>query len=86
MSKFKKVTEESSNYRDLEKMSVRDLLANMNNEDKTVPLAVEKASPQIEKLVAAITDKMLAGGRMFYVGAGTSGRLGILDASEIPPT
>jgi N-acetylmuramic acid 6-phosphate etherase len=86
MSDFKKVTEESSNYRYLEKMSVHDLLVNMNNEDKTVPVAVEKAIPQIEKLVAAITDKMLAGGRLFYVGAGTSGRLGILDASEIPPT
>jgi N-acetylmuramic acid 6-phosphate etherase len=86
MSDFKKITEESSNYRYLEKMSVRDLLVNMNKEDKTVPLAVEKAIPQVEKLVAAITDKMLAGGRLFYVGAGTSGRLGILDASEIPPT
>ena len=86
MSDFKKVTEESSNYRYLEKMSVHDILVNMNNEDKTVPVAVEKAIPQIEKLVAAITDKMLAGGRLFYVGAGTSGRLGILDASEIPPT
>jgi N-acetylmuramic acid 6-phosphate etherase len=86
MSDFKKVTEESSNYRHLEKMSVHDILINMNNEDKTVPVAVAKAIPQIEKLVAAITDKMLAGGRLFYVGAGTSGRLGILDASEIPPT
>ena len=86
MADFKKVTEESSNYRYLEKMSVHDILVNMNNEDKTVPVAVEKAIPQIEKLVAAITDKMLAGGRLFYVGAGTSGRLGILDASEIPPT
>lgn len=86
MSDFKKVTEESSNYRYLEKMSVHDILVNMNKEDKTVPNAVEKAIPQIEKLVAAITDKMLAGGRLFYVGAGTSGRLGILDASEIPPT
>jgi N-acetylmuramic acid 6-phosphate etherase len=86
MSDFKKVTEESSNYRYLEKMSVHDILVNMNNEDKTVPVAVAKAIPQIEKLVAAITDKMLAGGRLFYVGAGTSGRLGILDASEIPPT
>jgi len=65
---------------------VHELLTNINNEDKKVPLAVEKAVPQIEKLVAAITDKMLAGGRLFYIGAGTSGRLGILDASEIPPT
>ena len=86
MTDFKKVTEESSNYRYLEKMSVHDILVNMNNEDKKVPVAVETAIPQIEKVVAAITDKMLAGGRLFYVGAGTSGRLGILDASEIPPT
>jgi N-acetylmuramic acid 6-phosphate etherase len=67
-------------------MSVWDILTNINHEDKKVPAAVEKAIPQIEKLVSAITDKMLAGGRLFYVGAGTSGRLGILDASEIPPT
>jgi len=81
-----KVTEESSRYRHLEKMSVHEVLVNMNHEDKTVPFAVEKAIPQIEKLVLVIADKMLAGGRMFYMGAGTSGRLGILDASEIPPT
>ena len=67
-------------------MSIHDLLVNMNQEDKQVPLAVEKAIPQIEKLVEAIVDSMLAGGRLFYVGAGTSGRLGILDASECPPT
>ena len=83
---FEKVTEQSSDYRYLEKMSVWDILTNINSEDKKVPAAVEKAIPQIERLVAAITDKMLAGGRLFYVGAGTSGRLGILDASEIPPT
>lgn len=86
MSEFQKITEQSSEYRYLDKMSIHDLLTNMNNEDKKVPFAVEKAIPQIEKLVAAIADKMLAGGRLFYVGAGTSGRLGILDASEIPPT
>jgi len=86
MSSFIKVTEQSSEYRYLEKMSVHELLVNMNKEDQKVPFAVEKAIPQIEKLVAAISDKMLAGGRMFYIGAGTSGRLGILDASEIPPT
>jgi N-acetylmuramic acid 6-phosphate etherase len=86
MADFNKVTEQPSQYRYLEKMSIPDLLTNMNNEDKQVPVAVEKAIPQIEKLVAAITDKMLAGGRLFYIGAGTSGRLGILDASEIPPT
>jgi N-acetylmuramic acid 6-phosphate etherase len=83
---FTRITEQSSDYRHLDKMSVHDLLTNINNEDKKVPVAVEKAIPQIEKLVAAISDKMLAGGRLFYIGAGTSGRLGILDASEIPPT
>jgi N-acetylmuramic acid 6-phosphate etherase len=86
MSAFNKVTEQSSHYRHLEKMSIHELLININEEDKLVPLAVEKAIPQIEQLVAAIADKMLAGGRLFYMGAGTSGRLGILDASEIPPT
>lgn len=86
MSVFNKVTEQSSHYRHLEKMSIRELLTNINEEDKVVPLAVEKAIPQIESLVTAIVDKMLAGGRLFYMGAGTSGRLGILDASEIPPT
>ncbi|MCG7859365.1 N-acetylmuramic acid 6-phosphate etherase, partial [Flavihumibacter sediminis] len=63
-----------------------EILQNINREDQEVPLAVAKAIPQIEKLVSAITDNMLAGGRLFYLGAGTSGRLGILDASEIPPT
>lgn len=67
-------------------MSVRELLTNINHEDMTVPLAVEKALPQIEALVNIIVEKMNAGGRLFYIGAGTSGRLGILDASEIPPT
>jgi N-acetylmuramic acid 6-phosphate etherase len=83
---FKKVTEQTSNYRHLDKMSVVEILTNINKEDKTVPAAVENAIPEIEKLVSAIADKMLAGGRLFYVGAGTSGRLGILDASEVPPT
>jgi len=86
MEDFRKFTEEPSNYRHLESMSIHDILANINAEDKKVPLAVEKAVPQIEKLVAIITDQMLAGGRLFYIGAGTSGRLGILDASEVPPT
>jgi N-acetylmuramic acid 6-phosphate etherase len=86
MSEFIKVTEQSSTYRHLENMSILELLTNINNEDKTVPEAVAKAIPQIEKLVAAISDKMLAGGRVFYIGAGTSGRLGIVDASECPPT
>ena len=86
MSSLIKVTEQTSNYNDLEKMSVHELLININKEDETVPAAVAKVIPQIEKLVTNITDKMLAGGRLFYMGAGTSGRLGILDASEIPPT
>jgi len=83
---FEKITEQSSRYRYLDKMPVGELLLNINQEDKTVPVAVEKAIPQIEKLVEAATDKMLSGGRLFYVGAGTSGRLGIVDASECPPT
>lgn len=86
MSDFIKVTEQSSTYRHLEKMSILELLQNINTEDRTVPEAVNKAIPQIEKLTAAISDKMLAGGRLFYIGAGTSGRLGIVDASECPPT
>ncbi len=81
-----KITEATSHYRHLEKMSTRELLVNINNEDKKVPLAVEAAIPQVEKLVDAVTDKMLSGGRLFYIGAGTSGRLGIVDASECPPT
>src|ERR1700722_10629898 len=83
---FDKVTEEESHYHHLEQMSIEDILTGMNREDKTVPDAVEKAIPQIALLVAAVTDKMLAGGRLFYIGSGTSGRLGELDASEIPPT
>lgn len=81
-----KVTESSSLYRHLEKMSTHELLSNINTEDAKVPLVVAEAIPQIEKLVDAIADKMLAGGRLFYMGAGTSGRLGIVDASECPPT
>ncbi len=83
---FQKITEQPSPYRHLEKMTVSDILTNINQEDQTVPLAVQKAIPQIEKLVEAAVDKMLMGGRLFYVGAGTSGRLGIVDASECPPT
>jgi len=83
---FKKITEQTSNYRHLEKMAIGDLLLNINKEDQVVPAAVSKAIPQIEKLVEAISDKMLMGGRLFYIGAGTSGRLGIVDASECPPT
>ncbi len=80
------ITELSSYYDDLEKMSVEDILTNINKEDKTVPFAVGKALPQIRKLAETITAKMQQGGRLFYIGAGTSGRLGILDASECPPT
>lgn len=83
---FIKTTEQSSHYDSLETMPVSELLANINNEDKTVPLAVEKALPQIEKLVTEIVSRMKIGGRLFYIGAGTSGRLGIVDASECPPT
>ena len=83
---FIKTTEQASKYEHLEKMSVIDLLQNINNEDKTVPNAVEKALPQIENLVIQIIAKLKLGGRLFYIGAGTSGRLGILDASECPPT
>lgn len=81
-----KTTEADSYYNNLEKMSVTELLVNMNKEDQTVPLALEKAIPQIEPLVAAIVHKLENGGRLFYLGAGTSGRLGIVDASECPPT
>lgn len=80
------VTESSSYYNHLEQMSIRDLLTNINKEDKTVPFAVERIIPSIEKLVEVIVQKMKADGRLFYIGAGTSGRLGIVDASEIPPT
>lgn len=81
-----KVTESASLYRHLEKMSTRELLTNINTEDHKVPDATAEAIPAIEKLVDVIADKMLSGGRLFYMGAGTSGRLGIVDASECPPT
>ncbi len=83
---FINYTEQPSNYNDLEKMSVLSLLMNINEEDKTVAESVQKAIPAIEPLVRTIADRLLAGGRLLYIGAGTSGRLGILDASEIPPT
>lgn len=83
---MKKITEQSSHYRHLERMSVRELLTNINKEDKTVPIAVENIIPSIEKFVNFLVPKMKDGGRLFYIGAGTSGRLGILDASECPPT
>jgi N-acetylmuramic acid 6-phosphate etherase len=83
---FKKTTEQSSNYDALETMSAHELLTNINNEDKTVTSAVEKVIPQIEILVQEIVVKLKNGGRLFYIGAGTSGRIGVLDASECPPT
>lgn len=81
-----RITEQASNYQDLDHMSVHELLTNINKEDRTVPLAVAKAIPQLERLVAITVEKMKAGGRLFYIGAGTSGRLGVVDASECPPT
>ncbi|WP_338730912.1 N-acetylmuramic acid 6-phosphate etherase [Mangrovimonas cancribranchiae] len=83
---FTRTTEADSNYNHLDKMSVNEILTNINNEDKTVPNAVEKAIPQIETLVNQVVNKLSNGGRLFYIGAGTSGRLGIVDASECPPT
>ena len=81
-----KITESDSNYDSLEGMSTSELLKNINREDKTVAHSIEKQIPQIEKLVNTIVPKMKSGGRLFYIGAGTSGRLGIIDASECPPT
>lgn len=83
---FIKTTEQDSNHNHLEKMSISELLTSINDEDKTVPFAVEKALPQIESLVTQVATKLKSGGRLFYLGAGTSGRLGIVDASECPPT
>ncbi len=81
-----RVTESSSNYNSLEKMSTIELLSNINNEDQSVPLAIEKELPAIERFINACYERMKTGGRLFYIGAGTSGRLGIVDASECPPT
>jgi N-acetylmuramic acid 6-phosphate etherase len=81
-----KTTESSSLYSNLESMPVGELLSNINREDKRVPVIIEKIIPQIEILVKAVVGKMKKGGRLFYIGAGTSGRLGVVDASEIPPT
>lgn len=86
MSLKKLTTEEPSKYNDLEKMEISELLNNINNEDKIVPMVIEKKIAEIEKLVNFIVGKMKKGGRLFYIGAGTSGRLGVLDASECPPT
>lgn len=83
---MKRITESSSKYESLENMSTKDLLVNMNNEDKTVPFAIEKEITAIESFIDTCFDRMKNGGRLFYIGAGTSGRLGIVDASECPPT
>src|SRR5690606_36296441 len=83
---MKLTTEKESNYTGLEHMSVQELLVNINKEDQTVALAVQRSISQIEALTTVIVDRMKKGGRLFYIGAGTSGRLGILDASECPPT
>lgn len=83
---FKKITEQASLYNDLEHKSVEELLQDINTEDQKVALAVQKTIPQIAKLVKLIVPRMKRGGRIFYMGAGTSGRLGVLDASELPPT
>ncbi len=79
-------TEMSSSYDHLDKKTAKEILLDINSEDKTVPVAISKAIPQIEKLITEIVKRMKKGGRLFYIGAGTSGRLGILDASECPPT
>ena len=83
---FIKVTEQPSEYRHLEKMTVGEIIKNINKEDYHVAAAVEKALPEVEKMIVAVSEKMIEGGRLFYIGAGTSGRLGILDASECVPT
>ena len=83
---FQKITESESLYDNLDQMSVRELLEGINNEDRKVAIAVGREIPKIEKLVTRIVERMRRGGRVFYIGAGTSGRLGVLDASEIPPT
>ena len=86
MNTTKPTTEQSSNYDGLEKMGISELLFNINKEDQSVPLAVEKAIPLINDFVTMTVSRMQLGGRLFYIGAGTSGRLGVLDASECPPT
>jgi len=83
---MKNITERDSPYRHLEKMSTLELLQNINREDQKVALAVQAVIPKIEPLVTVIAQKMQVGGRLLYLGAGTSGRLGVLDAAECPPT
>lgn len=86
MFKEKRTTEADSLYQDIDKMSTLEILTNMNREDQKVALAVQKSLHQIESLVNATAQKLLNGGRLFYIGAGTSGRLAVVDASECPPT
>ena len=86
MAEFIKITETPSHYDDLEQMDVFEIISNINREDHKVAEAVKEVIPQIAKLVDAAEQRFYDGGRLFYIGAGTSGRLGILDASEIPPT
>ena len=83
---MERLTENESYYKDIDKMSVQDILLNINNEDSKVAIAVKNCIPQIESFIEAILPKIKEGGRLFYIGAGTSGRLGIVDASECPPT
>jgi len=83
---FIKITEQESNHNDLEKKTVHEILTGINEEDQKVALAVAKTIPDIESLVKGVVERMRRGGRLFYLGAGSSGRLGVLDASEIPPT
>jgi N-acetylmuramic acid 6-phosphate etherase len=85
-SNFIRITESDSNYDHIENFSTAEILQNINAEDKKVAFAVEQVLPSIQKLVDAIVEKLLTGGRLFYIGAGTSGRLGLVDASECPPT
>lgn len=83
---FEKITEQESLYQDLDQKSTKDLLTEINNEDQKIAQAVQRAIPSITLLVEQLVPRMSDGGRLFYIGAGTSGRLGVLDASEIPPT
>ncbi len=86
MAQYDKITERDSKYRHLEKKEISEIIREINDEDKLVAYAVERALPQVEKLIRVVVDRMSSGGRLFYIGAGTSGRLGVLDASECPPT
>jgi len=83
---FTKTTEQDSTYNHLEKMTLTEILSNINKEDTSVPTAVARSLPQIETLTSQVTNSLKNGGRLFYMGAGTSGRLGVVDASECPPT